>query len=226
MKQDVYLPQSLVDVDKINITYEGIETKWTKMTPRSLRKKVDQIREYTQSDPQRAIQEISIIYLKHTELPVLNSYLSLSYQALGDFERAEKIILKNYMSFPRYLFAKTNYAHSCLRQGNLDQIKEIFEHTSGLQSLYPRRKVFHFTEFLAFMSVWSVYYDKIGDKKTAILCYRSMKIVDADHPMTKNTQRSIRRTWFLWLLEKIVGKKRLDNFFAQKAPVRTRASQK
>ena len=226
MKQNLSLPKSIVDVDRINITYEGIETKWTKMIPRSLRKKVEQILEYTQSDPQRAIKEISVIYLKHKELPVLNSYLSLSYKAIGDFERAEEIIVKNYMSFPRYIFAKTNYAHNCLRQGDLDKIKEIFEYTSGLQSLYPKRKVFHFTEFLAFMSVWAVYYDKIGEKKTAIACYESMKVVDSDHHMTKNTKVLILRTWFLWLLEKIIGKKRLDNFFSEKVPKGKKTSQK
>lgn len=226
MKQNLYLPKNIIDVDRINITYEGIETKWIKMMPKSLRKKVEQILEYTQSDPQRAIREISIIYLKHKESPVLNSYLCLSYKAIGDFKRAEEILVKNYMSFPRHIFAKTNYAHNCLRRGDLDKIKEIFEYKSGLQSLYPKRKVFHFTEFLAFMSVWAVYYDKIGEKKTAIACYHSMKAVDSDHHMTKNTKRLIRRTWFLWLLEKIIGKKRVDNLLAEKVPQGTRASQK
>ncbi|WP_446008127.1 tetratricopeptide repeat protein [Candidatus Electrothrix sp.] len=208
MKPDSH--QGKLEVKTLNITYEGIETKWTKMTPKSLRKKVTQIYEYTQTDPKRAIQEISKIYLRHQELPILNNYLTLSYQEIGDTEHADKITVKTYRSFPGYLFAKTNYAHICLRKGELDKIKEIFEHKSDLQSLYPERKVFHYTEFLAFMNIWAIYYYKTGEKKAAIVCYNSMKIVDAEHPITQSTKISIRQTWLFWLMGKIFGKERLD----------------
>jgi hypothetical protein len=72
-------PQSKLEVKELKITYEGIETEWTRMTPKSLRKKVQQIHGYTQTDPKRAIQEIAKIYLRHQELPILNNYLTLSF---------------------------------------------------------------------------------------------------------------------------------------------------
>lgn len=208
MKQ--HSPKSKFEVKEIKITYDPIETKWTKMTPKSLRKKVTQIHEYTQTDPQRAIQEISKIYLRHKELPVLNNYLCLSYEAIGDIESVEKITFTNYMSFPRYIFAKTNYASICLRKGEVDKIKDLFEYKSDLQSLYPERKIFHFTEFLAFMNIWAVYYYKIGEEKAATACYNSMKIVDSEHHMTRSTKILIRRTLLLRLMQKIFGKERLD----------------
>jgi len=208
MKQ--HSPQSKLEAKKLKITYEGIETKWTKMTPKSLRKKVTQIQEYTQSDPQKAIQEISKIYLRHRELPILNNYLNLSYQAIGDTENVDKITVKTYKSFPRYLFAKTNYAHTCLRKGEMDKFEEIFEYKSDLQSLYPERKVFHYTEFLAFMSVWAVYYYKIGADNASMACYKSMKVVDAEHRTTRTTKVLIHRTWSLWLLDKFFGKNSVD----------------
>ena len=203
-------PQGKLEVKELKITYEGIETKWTRMTPKSLRKKVTQIHEYTKSDPKRAIQEISKIYLRHQELPILNNYLCLSYEAIGDLESVEKIAVKNYKSFPRYLLAKTNYASICLRKGELDKIKEIFEHKSDLQSLYPERKVFHYTEFLAFMNIWAVYFYKTGEKKAARACYNYMEIVDAEHPITRSTKILIRHTWLFWLMGKIFGKERFD----------------
>jgi len=208
MKQ--HSPQKKLEVKELKITYDPIETKWTRMTPKSLRKKVTQIHEYTQTDPKRAIQEIAKIYLRHKELPVLNNYLSLSYQAIGDTENVDKITVKTYKSFPRYLFAKTNYAHTCLRKGEMDKFEEIFEYKSDLQSLYPERKVFHYTEFLAFMSAWAVYYYKIGEKKAATVCYKSMKAVDPEHPITRSTKISIRRTLLFWLLGKIFGQERFD----------------
>jgi tetratricopeptide (TPR) repeat protein len=195
---------------EINITYDGIETKWTKMTPRVLRRRVEQIYEYLPTDPQRAINEILTIYLKHKELPVLNSYLCQAYGAIGDLDKAEKMIAKNYKSFPRYLFAKTNYAHLCLSRGNIEQINEIFEWKSDLQSLYPRRKVFHYTEYLAFMSVWAVYYDKIHKREMAKTCYNSMKSVDSEHYYTRTTKRLIHHSLLLRILKKLFGKKRFE----------------
>ncbi|WPD24445.1 MAG: hypothetical protein SD837_07740 [Candidatus Electrothrix scaldis] len=203
-------PQGKLEVKELKITYEGIETKWTRMTPKSLRKKVEQIRELAKNNPQRAIQEISKIYLRHQELPILNNYLCLSYQAIGDAENVDKITVKTYRSFPRYLFAKTNYAHTCLRKGEVDKFEEIFEHKSDLQSLYPERKVFHYTEFLSFMSVWAVYYYKIGAEKASTACYKSMKMVDSEHHITRTTKVLIHRTLFLWLMDKIFGKNPVD----------------
>ncbi|MCI5122274.1 MAG: hypothetical protein D3908_14020, partial [Candidatus Electrothrix sp. AUS4] len=185
---DQHSPQGKLEVKELKITYEAIETKWTRMTPKSLKKRVTQIHEYTKSDPKRAINEIAKIYLRHRELPVLNNYLCLSYEAIGDIESVEKITVRNYRSFPRYLFAKTNYAAICLRKGELDKIKEIFEYKSDLQSLYPERNVFHYTEFLSFMNIWAVYFYKIGEKKAATACYKSMKIVDSEHPITRSTK--------------------------------------
>ncbi len=208
MKQP--LPNSKLEVKELKITYDPIETKWTKMAPKSLRKKIIQIHEYTQSDPKRAINEIAKIYLRQKELPVLNNYLCLSYEAIGDLESVEKITVRNYTSFPRYIFAKTNYASICLHKGEVDKIKEIFEYKSDLQSLYPKRKVFHFTEFLAFMNIWAVYYYKIGEKKAATACYKSMKVVDSEHHITWSTKIEIRHTWLFWLVGKVFGKERLD----------------
>jgi hypothetical protein len=203
-------PNGKLEVKELKITYDPIETKWTKMTPKSLRKKITQIQEYTKTDPKKAIQEISKIYLRHRELPVLNNYLSLSYEALGDAENVDKITIKTYKSFPRYLFAKTNYAHICLRKGEMDKFEEIFEYKSDLQSLYPERNVFHYTEFLSFMSAWAFYYYKIGEEKAATACYKSMKIVDAEHHITRSTKVLIRRPLLLRLMQKLFGKERLD----------------
>ncbi len=192
MKQ--HSPKRKLEVKELMITYDPIETKWTKMTPKSLRKKITQLHEYTQSDPKRAINEIAKIYLRQKELPVLNNYLCLSYEAIGDLESVEAITTRNYKSFPRYLFAKTNYASICLRKGELDKIKEIFEYKSDLQSLYPKRKIFHFTEFLAYMNIWAVYYYKIGEKNAAKACYESMKVIGPEHRMTRSTKIEIRHT--------------------------------
>ncbi|MCI5140084.1 MAG: hypothetical protein D3922_17125, partial [Candidatus Electrothrix sp. AR1] len=46
-------PNRKLEVKELKITYDPIETKWIKMKPKLLRKKVTQIQEYTKSDPQK-----------------------------------------------------------------------------------------------------------------------------------------------------------------------------
>lgn len=75
-----------------------------------------------------------------------------------DRENAEKIALRNYELYPGYLFAKTNNAHFCLEAGKSDEIEKIFEGKYDLKSLYPKREIFHISEFLAFIGVWVVFF--------------------------------------------------------------------
>jgi hypothetical protein len=60
------------------------------------------------------------------------------------------------------------------------------------------------------MSAWAIYYYKIGEKKAATACYKSMKAVDSEHPITRSTKISIRRTLLFWLLGRIFGQEQLD----------------
>ncbi|MGB5685254.1 MAG: hypothetical protein WBM35_05555, partial [Candidatus Electrothrix sp.] len=46
--------------------------------------------------------------------------------------------------------------------------------------------------------------------KASMACYKSMKVVDAEHHTTRTTKVLIHRTWLLWLLDKIFGKNSVD----------------
>jgi len=201
--------ENTFDLKEINITYDSIETKWSKMTPTAVKDEVNKIYSYIRNDPQKAINEIKKLNKIYKDIPVLNNFLCSCYEAIGDYENAEKIAIRNYNLFPKYLFAKTNYAQICLKNGKTDKIKKIFEGKFDLNSIYPSRKEFHISEFLSFMGVWSVYYYKIGEEEIARSYHKVMKKVDHSHPLTKSIKQQIYPPLLIRILAKILGKERI-----------------
>ncbi len=141
---DQHSPNSKFEVKELKITYDPIETKWTKMTPKSLRKKITQIQEYTKTDPKKAINEIAKIYLRHRELPVLNNYLCLSYEAIGNLESVERLQLEITRHFQDIYLQKQITLPFAYIKENLIKSKKYLNIKSDLQSLYPEREVFSF----------------------------------------------------------------------------------
>ena len=204
------LSGNIFDIRTINISYDAIETEWSKMTPFAIKDKVDKIHDYIRIDPKRAISEIQELNKKYKDIPILSNFLCSCYIAIDDYENAEKVAIRNYKLFPSYLFAKTNYAQLCLNKGETNKIKKIFEGKSDLKSLYPKRKVFHISEFLSFMGVWAVYFYKIGEKDLARSYYKIMRKADRSHPLTRSIKRQIYPPMRIRLLEKYFGKERLE----------------
>lgn len=201
--------RTIVDLTTINITGEAIKTKWSRMTPPAIKGKVDAIHSAISKDPGWAIREIQEIQKTYKDIPILNNFLAVCYMATDDYENAELIAAKNYRLFPRYLFAKTNYAQLCLHKGETHKIKKIFENKSDLQSLYPGRKEFHVSEFLSFVGVWAVYYHQLGEQDLAETYYTLMKKTDRSHSLTKSIKQQIYPPLRIRVIEKIFGKERL-----------------
>ncbi|MDH4319241.1 MAG: hypothetical protein OEV64_12680 [Desulfobulbaceae bacterium] len=121
-----YQPSRSLEIKSIDITFDTVETKWSRKTPRSIRNKVEEIHCFAKDDPKRAIHEILKVNKKHKNIPVLNNYLCSCYLAINDIDNAKKIASQNYKLFPRYLFAKTNFAQICINTNKVDQIPSIF----------------------------------------------------------------------------------------------------
>jgi hypothetical protein len=209
------LPANIFDLQSVNITDDAIKTKWSKMTPLSIKDKVHEIHNYLYTEPDKAINEILKIKKIYGEIPILNNYLCSCYIAIDDFKSAKTIASKNYQLFPRYLFAKTNHAQLLLQEGKTDKIPNIFEGKYHLQSLYPKRKLFHFTEFLAFMGMWSVYFNKIGERDLSKTYHKAMKKVARNHPLTHNIKKQIYPSMIERILEKFIGKEKLEQIIIE-----------
>ncbi len=209
------LPSNIFDLQAVNITDDAIKTKWSEMTPLSIKDKVHEIHDYLHSEPDKAIKEILKIKQNYSEIPILNNYLCSCYIAIDDLKNAKAIASKNYKLFPKYLFAKTNHAQLLLQEGKTDEIPKIFERKYHLQSLYPKRKLFHYTEFLAFMGIWSVYFNKIGEKDLSKIYYKAMKKIARSHPLTHNIKKQIYPSIFERILERCIGKEKLEKIIIE-----------
>lgn len=203
-------PSKPLEIKSIDITFGTIDTKWSRMTPHSIRNKVEEIYRLTQNNPKHAIAEILQVNKKYKNIPVLNNFLCSCYIAINDLENAKKVARNNYKLFPKYLFARTSYAQVCLKTNELDKIPDFFDQKHDLKSLYPERKVFHISEFLSFMGIWTVYLYKTGEKKLAKRYYKIMKEADSSHPLTKSIKRQIHPPLLLRILEKWVGPEKLE----------------
>ena len=67
--------------------------------------------------------------------------------------KAEANTEENMRKNPDYLFARANYAEIFFTRQEYDKIPEIFDHAYDLQTLYPKRKRLHITEFVNFMGL-------------------------------------------------------------------------
>ena len=183
-----------------DITDEPLDNRDLKRLPSQVQARIDDLYELAQHDPMQAIPELEHLVTAYPHIPLLANYLCVAYLYSGDREKTEACVRDTYRCHPQYLFAKVNYAHLCLQQGEVAKIPDIFNHQCDLQRLYPHRTRFHLSEFTNFAGVMCRYFCAIGKRETATLYYRMLKQVAPRHPMTKQAKRLLYPPfWTRWL---------------------------
>ena len=185
------------------ITDEPLENSLINKLPVQVREALDDLYDKAQQRPKEAIPDLEHLVATYPHIPSFYNHLSVAYLYAGDSAKAEELVLETYRRFPKYLFAKTNRANNCLQKGEIEKIPGIFNHKFDLKLLYPRRKRFHISEFVAFAGVMCRYFDAIGEKETAALYYRALKRIAPRHPMTKHTKRVIYPPFWIRILSRL-----------------------
>ena len=182
------------------ITYEFMPHESLKKLPRQVREQVTDLQYLHKTHPEQAIVSLLDLIEKYPKVPIFYNYLIAAYNATGQEEKAEAAIEEAYQKHPDYHFAKTNYAIQCLRNQAPEKIPAIFDNKFDLGSLYPHRKVFHITELMAFTSVMTLYYDAIGNRSAAKVCYTILQELEPEHYLTKSLKRKLYPTFLqkLW----------------------------
>jgi tetratricopeptide (TPR) repeat protein len=94
---------------------------------------------------------------KYPRVPAFYNYISSYYAQLGNNEKAyetNRLLLKK---FPDYLHAKLNLANEYLLKGSPEKMREILGENLELNDLYPARKVFHLSEYIAYTKTVILY---------------------------------------------------------------------
>ncbi|MDM8561664.1 hypothetical protein [Candidatus Parabeggiatoa sp. HSG14] len=188
------------------ITYEALPHKSIKKLPYKVKKQIEELHVLTQSQPQQVIAPLLELIEKYPNVPIFHNFLAVAYNATGQEEKAESFLVAAYQKHTDYLFAKTNYALHCLRNKKADKIPEIFNNKFDLKLLYPRRNIFHITEFVAFNSVVALYHHKQGHCQIAEKYYQLLKDSDPKNQLTKMVKRQLHPNFFQRLLDKLAVK--------------------
>jgi hypothetical protein len=130
---------------------------------------------------------------------LLLNWLSRAYLNDGNHGKAEEIVELNYRQNPGYVFARANYAEICSRQGRWDEVERIFDGKFDLKLLYPRRNVFHVSEFLALSHIAVRFYIHKGDFEIAENLYKTMRDIARHHEVTRATKKLVRGSQLLRL---------------------------
>src|SRR5215831_8001549 len=183
-----------------DITDEPLDNRDLKQLPSQVQARIDELYELALHDPTQAIPELEHLVTAYPHIPLLSNYLCVAYLYSGDREKTEACVRDTYRCHPQYLFAKVNYAHLCLQQGEVEKIPDIFNHQCDLQGVYPYRTRFHLSEFTNFAGVMCRYFCVIGEQNTALLYYQMLKQVAPRHPLTKHAKRALYPPfWTRWL---------------------------
>ncbi len=173
-----------------DITYEPLPRD--KKIPSEVVDQLEELHALIYNNPQEAIARLEPLKTKYPRVPILYNYLGATYSMVGDSEKVRAIARENYERNPDYLFAKINYAELCLRDGKYAEIPRIFDRKYDLTMLYPRRRTFHISEVVGFMSVVGLYYAEIGEKEIAQRYYAILRELEPHDRMTLRLGRRLR----------------------------------
>jgi predicted Zn-dependent protease len=85
-------------------------------------------------NPQATIPKLRRLIEQVPDVPIFYNWLAMAYIRVGDERRANEMVRENYRRNPDYLFARLNYGHLCLQQGDVARADEVMEHKFTLSA--------------------------------------------------------------------------------------------
>lgn len=130
------------------------------------RKNLKEIIENINLSPKKMSEHLLDLLKKHPNEPIILNYLSIAYKILGNRNKTRIVLDEAIKRFPNDIYIASSYGLFYLEEGSNEKLLETFK-SCILGRCYPKRKVFHFTEVVAFHDLWGRYFEKIGKIKTA-----------------------------------------------------------
>lgn len=164
------------------ITEEPIRDDYV---PEEVQNEMENLFYKSQDEPELVIDRLEELIEKYPNMPLLYNFISVAYSTIGNLDKAKHYVFLNYKNNPDYLFSKLNYAEICMKNGDYDQVPEIFDNKFDLKALYPERDVFHLTEVVSFMGIVGTYFAHIGATDQVELFYRCLNELVPNHKLTR-----------------------------------------
>jgi hypothetical protein len=128
-------------------------------------------------------------WIAREPLPIFFNWLSVAYGALGKAELEAEAVRENYRRNPGYLFARVNYAQQCLREKNLDGMREALGASLEIGPLLGSRKRVHVSEVAAYFYAVALYHLEREDRAAAEKVSRMLSEIAWGEPRTRELGR-------------------------------------
>ncbi len=143
-------------------------------------------------DPEQWPELLSQLEALHKKFPddaKIGNYLAALYSFLGRHADVRRTVQDLYRRHPDYLFAITAMIRIHINHDELKQAGEVLKNRCELSLLYPDRKIFHISEFVAFYSMIVRYHIARGAMDEAQSAFQIFQKVAPDHPDMEKFQR-------------------------------------
>jgi len=147
------------------------------------------------------LRQFEVFKKKYPDVPVVYNYLRNIYAMMKESTKAAALDLECYERFPEYVFARTQYARNFLHT-DPEKAYTILGGTPSINEAYPKRKVFHISEAMAFYSVLIEYFIGTKNLATAESWLDMIAEIAPDHPTVKNLYEYLERVQTLESLMK------------------------
>ncbi|HSG43359.1 MAG TPA: hypothetical protein VLA72_09420 [Anaerolineales bacterium] len=194
-----------VYVTQYEITDEPIQEAAYRHLPEAVKKRLENLYQVAQRQPQKAIPELIKLQKKYPRVPQIYNFLAVAYSYAGEKEKADQITQENIRQNPNYLFARINQAQILLAKEAYDQIPEVFEHQYDLQMLYPKRSKFHISEVANFMGIMGLYFVRINQRETAEKYNAILQDIASDFPIAKALNRELNPGLIKRVMRRLLG---------------------
>lgn len=195
---------SEVIIEESVISYDPLEeSEAMKALPEDVKESILALYFLLEENPEEVLQKTPEYISKYPDIPMLYNFLYGAYRKAGHPREAMKLLKETVQLFPNYLFGRVGYALYLLRRGEPEKAHAALENAGTLSQLYPKRKIFHVTEWKAFAYTMSLYWIQKGDINQAKIYFAIIqKIAPKSHEIT-DLQKKMKSQLFLQSLEKM-----------------------
>lgn len=136
----------------------------------------------------KMIDQLTQLIIQYPTVPLLKNFLSVAYNAQGNFEKAVEVNNWLLAEHPDYLFAKINQANDFINKGEFEKVPEILGVAMEIKQLYPERDLFHISEVTTFYKLAIRYYAAIDNLELAENRMKILREIAPNHPDTKQAE--------------------------------------
>lgn len=170
---------------EFEVVHEPMDDPYCRGLPQPILDRIDEAAEIMSQRPRDCVKILEQLIEQQPDIPRLYNYLCMAYQDAGKHEEAYLLSEETHRKFPNYLFGITTHAVFCMARGQVERVPAMLNHRLSLTDMYPNRRRFHVSEFVAFESVLAEYFWRIGDRQNARSRYRLLNQISPDHARTR-----------------------------------------